>query len=108
MPRRRNCGASWTVDGDRYRGESQAMADGELTLKLDSETERNLRKAGNAAGVAVESCALDLICGALMQDRWSESIRRLGEYEDTGESISVTGAVMNFDHELQTRRARGR
>ena len=84
------------------------MADGELTLKLDSETERNLRKAADAAGVAVESYALNMIADALAQDRWSESIRRLGEYDDTGESISVTEAVTHFDQELQARLARSR
>lgn len=80
------------------------MADGELTLKLDDDTARRLEAAAAAAGRSVDDYARTLISEGL-DDRWSESIRRLEEYDRTGESLSVQEALEHFDNTLQDRRA---
>jgi hypothetical protein len=80
------------------------MADGELTLKLDDDTARRLKAAADAAGQAVEDYAQALIVDRL-DDRWSESVRRLEEYDRTGESLSVQEALEHFDNTLQDRLA---
>ncbi|MBP6546015.1 MAG: hypothetical protein KA220_04800 [Phenylobacterium sp.] len=80
------------------------MADGELTLKLDHDTARRLKAAADAAGQAVEDYAQALIADRL-DDRWSESVRRLEEYDRTGESLSVQEALEHFDNTLQDRLA---
>ncbi|MBR7620667.1 hypothetical protein JKL49_14840 [Phenylobacterium sp. 20VBR1] len=83
------------------------MADGELTLKLDDDTARRLKAAADAAGQAVEDYAQALITDRL-DDRWSESVRRLEEYDRTGESLSVQEALDHFDTSLQDRLANPR
>jgi predicted transcriptional regulator len=76
------------------------MADGELTLKLDDETARRLQAAADAAGRPVADYAAGLIANGL-EDRWAESLRRLAEYDRTGESISVEEALAHFDDEVR-------
>ncbi|WP_340644041.1 hypothetical protein [Phenylobacterium sp.] len=83
------------------------MADGELTLKLDDDTVRRLKAAADAAGRAVEDYAQTLIADGL-DDRWSESLRRLEEYDRTGESLSVQEALEHFDNRLRDRLANPR
>ena len=80
------------------------MADGELTLKLDDDTARRLKAAADAAGRSVDEYARALIADGL-DDRWSESLRRLEEYDQTGESLSVQEALEHFDNTLQGRLA---
>jgi len=81
------------------------MADGELTLKLDDETARRLQAAADAAGRPVGDYAAGLIAEALPDLSWRESLRRLDEYDRTGESITVEEALAHFDSELAERLA---
>ena len=80
------------------------MADGELILKLDDDTARRLQAAADAAGRSVADYAANLISESL-DDGWSESRRRLEEFDRTGESLSVQEALEHFDRTLQDRRA---
>lgn len=80
------------------------MPDGELTLKLDDDTARRLKAVADAAGRSVDEHARALIAEGL-DDRWSESLRRLDEYDQTGESLSVQEALEHFDTTLQDRLA---
>lgn len=80
------------------------MADGELTLTLDDETARRLRAAAEAAGVAVEAYAAELITGGLEED-WAEDLRRLEEYDRTGEYVSLEEASAFFRDALEERLA---
>jgi len=81
------------------------MADGELTLKLDDETARRLQAAADAAGRSVGDYAAGLISEGLTDTSWTESLRRLDEYDRTGESITVEEALAHFDSELEERLA---
>jgi hypothetical protein len=71
------------------------MADG-FVLEIDAEMAERLKAAAEAAGVAPEAYALDVLKGALDQD-WVEDLRRLAEYERTGDSVSVEEAMAHFD-----------
>jgi hypothetical protein len=75
------------------------MADGEITVKLDAETERRLKEAAAAAGRSVDDYAHDLIVDAL-DDGWAGAERALEEYERTGVSYSVEEAAAHFREEL--------
>lgn len=81
------------------------MADGELTLKLDDDTARRLQAAADAAGRPVGDYAAALIAEGLPDTGWSESLRRLEEYDRTGEHITVEEALAHFDNELEARLA---
>lgn len=82
------------------------MADGELTLKLDDETARRLQEAADAAGRPVADYAAGLISEGLEDDAdWAESLRRLEEYDRTGESVPLEEAMAVFHDELEKRLA---
>ena len=84
------------------------MADGELRLRLDDETERRLAEAADEAGVSVEAYVLAMIAGDLGHDPLAVSRARLAEYDRTGESISVEEAMAHFDREIEAVLARKR
>jgi hypothetical protein len=81
------------------------MADGDLTLKLDDETQRRLAEA---VGMSVEAYAVGVLVDELDGDPLSVSRARLAQYRRTGESISVEEAVACFDREVQAALARKR
>lgn len=84
------------------------MADGELRLKLDDETQRRLGEAAGAVGMSVEAYALGVLVDELDSDPLSISQARLAEYRRTGESISVEEAMTYFDQEVEAALARKR
>lgn len=84
------------------------MADGELRLTLDDETQRRLAEAAEAAGMSVEAYALGVLVDELDSDPLSISRARLAEYRLTGESISVEEAMAHFDQQLEAALARKR
>jgi len=84
------------------------MADGDLTLKLDDETQRRLGEAAEAAGMSVEAYALSVLVDELGGDPLSVSRTRLTQYRRTGESISVEEAMTYFDQEMEIALARKR
>ena len=84
------------------------MADGELTLKLDEETQRRLAALADLAGVSVEAYALEIIADGLEPDGLAVSRRRLAEYDRTGAFITVEEAMAHFDRELEARLAERR
>lgn len=83
------------------------MADGELTLKLDDDTVRRLKAAAEAAGRPVADYAAELLSGALA-DRWSLSLRRLEEYDRTGEYVPLEEALTEFRVAVEERLAKRR
>ncbi len=79
------------------------MADGELTLRLDDETIRRLKVAAEAVGRPMGEYAAALITERVKGDGWTESLRRLEEFDRTGESLSVQEAMEHFDKALDAR-----
>ncbi|MFN3584529.1 hypothetical protein [Phenylobacterium sp.] len=84
------------------------MPDGDLTLKLDDETQRRLAEAARAAGMSVEAYALGVLVDELGGDPLSVSRARLAQYRRTGEFISVEEAMNCFDREMEAALARKR
>ncbi len=78
------------------------MADGEITLALAPGVADRLGVAAEAAGKPVGEYAAELI-GAALEDDWSESERRLAEYDRTGESVSLDEAMDRFENGLAAR-----
>jgi len=78
------------------------MADGELILKLDDDTLRRLQAAADAVGVSIDGYAADVLAGALA-DRWSVSLRRLEEYDRTGEYVPLEEALAEFRGAVEER-----
>lgn len=75
------------------------MADGEITVKLDLDTERRLKAAADAAGRSVDDYAHDIIVDAL-DDDWAIDEQIADEAERTGAGYSVEEAVAHFRSEL--------
>ena len=73
------------------------MADGEVRVTLDAETERRLKAAADAAGRSVDDYARDLIVEALDEDDWAEDVRIAEEADRTGVSYSVEEGLAAFD-----------
>ena len=84
------------------------MADGELRLTLDDETQRRLGEAAEAVGMSVEAYALGVLLDELDSDPLAISRARLAEYDRTGEFITVEEAMAHFDQELEAALARKR
>ena len=80
------------------------MADGELTLRLDDETARRLQAAAEAAGRSVDDYASGLIAAGL-EEGWAEDLRRLEEYDRTGEYISLEEGLTFFRNAVEERLA---
>jgi predicted DNA-binding protein len=76
------------------------MADGEVTITLDAETERRLKEAADAAGRSVDDYVRDLIRDDLDEDDWAEDARIAEQAERTGASHSVQEAMAHFRSEL--------
>lgn len=82
------------------------MADGELRLILDDETQRRLAENAAARGVSVEAYVLEMIAGNVTSDTRSISKARLAEHRRTGETMSNDEAMAFFDRELEAALAR--
>jgi len=76
------------------------MADGEVRVTLDAETERRLKAAADAAGRSVDEYARALIVEGLDEDDWAEDDRIADDAERTGASHSVQEAMADFRAEL--------
>ena len=70
------------------------MADG-FQIEIDAEMAERLKAAAQAAGVEPATYALEVLGSALDSD-WTESLKRLEEYDRTGESISLEEALKEF------------
>jgi predicted DNA-binding protein len=83
------------------------MADGEITVKLDAETEQRLKDAADAAGRSVDDYVRELIVDGL-DDDWAEDVRIAKEYDRTGVSYSVEEAMARFDAAMKVQLAKRR
>jgi predicted signal transduction protein with EAL and GGDEF domain len=63
------------------------MADG-FDIHLNEEQAQRLKAAAEASGVDAQAFALQVLEQAMDHD-WAEDVRRIEEYERTGESISA-------------------
>jgi plasmid stability protein len=80
-----------------------SMADGEVRVVLDAETERRLRAAADAAGRSVDEYARALIVDGLDDDDWAIDERIADEAERAGTTYSVQEAMAHFRTELHAR-----
>lgn len=78
------------------------MADGEIKVTLDVQTERRLKAAADAAGLTVDAYARSLIVEGLDDDAWQIDERIADEAERTGASHSVQEAMAYFRAELHS------
>ena len=81
------------------------MADGGMTLNIDEPLAERLREAAKLAGQSVEVYARQALEAFAedQDDRWAESIRRLEEYDRTGEYVDAEEALAKFRHDLEER-----
>ena len=79
------------------------MADGEVRVTLDAETERRLQVAADAAGRSLDDHARALIVEGLDDDDWAEDERIALDAQRTGASHSVQEAMAHFRAELHAR-----
>ena len=70
------------------------MADG-FHIEIDAELAEQLKGVAEAAGVDPHAYALDVLKSALAAD-WAEDIRRLEEYDRTGESVPLEQGIAEF------------
>ncbi|CAN5525096.1 hypothetical protein BH10PSE3_BH10PSE3_34430 [soil metagenome] len=70
------------------------MADG-ADIHLDSERAARLKSAAEAAGVSLETYALQALDRAL-DDDWSEAIAALEDHDRTGVSYAAEDAIAEF------------
>jgi predicted transcriptional regulator len=71
------------------------MADGGLTLEIDSALAERLRAVATASGKGVEAFALEALRAAADED-WAEDYARVAEYEATGRFIPAEEAMAEF------------
>ncbi|WP_293904440.1 DUF6290 family protein [Phenylobacterium sp.] len=76
------------------------MADGEIRVKVDDETEQRLKALAEAAGLSVSDYVRDIISDSLQDDDLAEDLAALEEYDRTGVSYSVEEAMAHFRSEL--------
>ena len=88
------------------------MADGEVRVKLDEETERRLNAVAQAAGQSVDGYVADLIADHLAvdvdhtaYDDWAEDVRIAEESDRTGEYSSLEEGLTRFENDLESRLA---
>lgn len=72
------------------------MAEGEVKLVLDPETEQRLQIAVEAAGRSVDDHALALVVAGLFDDHWSGDVQIADEADRTGASYSADEAMSHF------------
>jgi len=78
------------------------MADGGLTVELDSELADKVKVFAAATGANVETVVREAL-GAYVDD-WSESLQRLAEFDRTGESLDVETVLAEFRSAVADRR----
>ena len=84
------------------------MADGEIKVTLDAETERRLKAAAEAAGRSLDDYVHDLIHDRLDEEDWAEDERIAEEAERTGSTYSVEEAMNVFDRAMKAQLAKRR
>lgn len=84
------------------------MADGEMTLKLDSKTEAEIAEAAAAAGLPPEVWTLQVVREAAAERaRWAETYRRLDEFDKHGgKTMTVDEAFDELRRRIREQRAR--
>lgn len=83
------------------------MADGSVTLNLDDATLALLESVARDAGMSPGDYAEAVLANALSKWDVAEDLRRLAEYDRTGESISVEEAFAHLREKIAERRAQG-
>lgn len=82
------------------------MADGGLTIEIDPDLAERLKAAAAASGESLDDYvrhALEAFSGDAGD--WAEDLRRLAEYDATGESIGVEEALAEFEANVERRLA---
>jgi predicted transcriptional regulator len=70
------------------------MADGGLKVELDLALAEKLKVFASATGANVESIVREAVSSYV--DDWSETLERLTEYEQKGESVDAGPALASF------------
>ncbi len=83
------------------------MADGEMTLKLDPDTQATVAEAAAVAGVPPEVWALKIVREAAADSaRWAETFRRLDNFDKQGgETMTVDEAFDELRRIVAEKRA---
>lgn len=82
------------------------MADGGLILTLSDELAARLRVAAQTAGIDVETFAREHLEAAVAEGPrhdTTEALRRLAEYDRTGEYIELEDWIRDFEAEVEAR-----
>jgi hypothetical protein len=83
------------------------MADGEITLKLDSETLARVAEAAAASGAEPAAWAEKVLTDAAEQAHWAEAYARADAFDRTGgKTVSVKEAFDKLDRLIDERRAK--
>ena len=91
------------LDGSRQEGDPPGMADSEVRVMLDPETQRRLAAAAEIVGRSIDDHARELIVEGLQHDSWAEDVRIAEEVDRTGVSYSVAEGLADFDAAVKTR-----
>lgn len=83
------------------RDDSAAMADGDVTVTLDSETARRVQIIAAAVGRSVQGYVAELIADRF--DSLAEAEAAFEEYERTGESVDAKAALSEFQDRVAAR-----
>ncbi|MDO8295386.1 MAG: hypothetical protein Q7T19_02990 [Caulobacter sp.] len=81
------------------------MADGSVTLILDDATLARLESVARDFGMSPGDYAETILANALSRWDVAEDLRRLAEYDRTGESVSVEEAFAHLREKIAERRA---
>lgn len=81
------------------------MADGSVTLNLDDATLALLESVARDFGMSLGDYAETVLSHALSNWDVAEDLRRLAEYDRTGESISAEATLDNFEAKVRARLA---
>lgn len=84
---------------------ASGMADGSVTLNLDDATLALLESVARDFGMSPGDYAETVLSHALSNWDVAEDLRRLAEYDRTGESISAEEALDNFEAKVRARLA---
>ena len=77
------------------------MADGEVTVELDSTLAGKVRVFASAAGTDVESVVREAV--ANLVDDWSITLDRLAQYDRDGHSLDAEAVLAEFQAAVAAR-----
>jgi hypothetical protein len=70
-------------------------------IEVDETTAQVLEADAAAQGVSVAERVAELVASSHEDEDWSESLRRLAEYDRTGEYVTLEEALAHFDDAIQ-------